>query len=272
MSKSKIIAAAWGFREMGTEKYLKCVKELGFAGVEIHVDSDPKEARNSLYSQATNVENKRIQSLSKKYGVDIASFAIGNDFTLGNDNDLLVQIEKVKKAVDLASKLNVSEIRIFAGFIDKSKITTTTYNKLWDCLNKVGDYAQKKKVCLCIENHGGITAGGEDCLKVLKNVKSSAIAINCDPANFCYYGEDPLVGLKKVAKYVQYTHWKDVHKRNGKLEYCALGEGIIDWKPIIAKLKDINYKGYYAVEYETIADVQRGAFLSANVLRMLGVK
>ena len=57
---------------------------------------------------------------------------------------------------------------------------------------------KKKKVCLCIENHGGITAGGEDCLKVLKNVKSSAIAINCDPANFCYYGEDPLVGLKKL--------------------------------------------------------------------------
>ena len=106
----------------------------------------PKEARNSLYSQATNVENKRIQSLSKKYRVDILQvLRLEMILHLAMTMIYLFRARKGKKAVDLASKLNVSEIRIFAGFIDKSKITTTTYNKLWDCLNKVGDYAQKEK-------------------------------------------------------------------------------------------------------------------------------
>ena len=269
-TKSRIIAAAWGFRKLSVKEYFKSVNKLGICGLEMHIDA--KETKNSLDSTNPVEEAKKAKELSTKYCVSISSIAIGNDFTLENDSDIAKQIENVKRAIDLADMLNTRIIRIFAGFIEKSKITESTYKKVWDSFNIVGKYAENKNVTLCIENHGGITANGDDCLKVLKGIKSKAVAINFDPANFYFYGEDPLKGLRKVAKYVKYAHWKDVKKVNGKLEYCAFGEGVIDWPPIIKELSKNGYSGYYSIEYETFEDVERGTLSSLNKLKELGIK
>ncbi|HAM39331.1 MAG TPA: hypothetical protein DCP53_08080 [Elusimicrobia bacterium] len=269
-TKSRIIAAAWGFRKLSVKEYFKSVNKLGICGLEMHIDA--KETKNSLDSTNPVEEAKKAKELSEKYCVSISSIAIGNDFTLNNDDDINRQIENVKRAIDLADMLDSRIIRIFAGFIEKSKITDSTYKKVWDSLNNVGKYAEKKNITLCIENHGGITANGDDCLKVLKGIKSKAVAINFDPANFYFYGEDPLKGLRKVAKYIKYAHWKDVKKVNDKNEYCAFGEGIIDWTPIIKELGKIGYNGYYSIEYETFEDVERGTLASLNKLKELGVK
>ncbi len=50
-------------------------------------------------------------------------------------------------------------------------------------------------------------------------------------------------------------------------EHCAVGEGVIDWAPIVEELLLGGYDGYWAIEYEEPDDVIRGTRDSAEYLR-----
>ena len=67
---------------------------------------------------------------------------------------------------------------------------------------------------------------------------------------------------------VVYSHWKDVRLAAEEWDYCAVGEGVIGWEPIVADLL-ASYTGYWAIEYETAEDVERGTAVSLQYLRDL---
>jgi sugar phosphate isomerase/epimerase len=48
-----------------------------------------------------------------------------------------------------------------------------------------------------------------------------------------------------------------------------VGEGVIDWAPIVEELLLGGYDGYWAIEYEESDDVIRGTRDSAEYLRRL---
>ena len=76
--------------------------------------------------------------------------------------------------------------------------------------------------------------------------------------NFAYYKEDPLAAYLVLRDLIGYTHWKDVVFKRGKPTYCALGDGITDWAPIVKALLQDGYDGYWTMEYEEPADVEIG--------------
>jgi 3-oxoisoapionate decarboxylase len=253
--QQKFACAAWGFRKLEIPEYFRIVANLGIESVEVNVDRrTPKHLLDSCSDEAVN----QVAHWADEFGVHVICIAADNDFTVVDASDLEEQIQKVKRYVDIAKRLGAKVVRVFTGGNANENLSSELLKRLHYAFNCAGSYAEEHEIKLAIENHGGLTVNGQLTAKIMEGIKSPAVGVNFDPANFLKEGVDPLIALRYVLPWVNYSHWKDVRWNNGGTEYCAFGEGEIFWKPILQELLNSGYQGYWTVEYETIEDVERG--------------
>ena len=113
---------------------------------------------------------------------------------------------------------------------------------------------------LALENHGGITATPDQLLALVQPVKSSALGVNIDTGNF--HTADPYAGVAKIAPYGVVCQVKTELSRNGKREPADLGR-------MVRILKDANYHGVVALEYEAKEDPRTAVPRHVKELRKL---
>ncbi len=257
----KIATALWGFRELSMPEVLKACEEIGIKGIEGHLHPEvSKHFRLDMGEEELN----NILRLAQEKGIKFVSLATANDFTVEKEG-LRKQIQWVKDAIDFAEKIEVRIIRVFSGFIKREDFNKEKFTQLKEAFEEVANFAVPKGISLAIENHGGITTTVGDLERIFSRITASNVGLNYDPANFLYYGEDPIKALEAFKDKIIYAHVKDVKIVKGKKEYCAIGDGVIDWKGLLPTLESC-YKGPVAIEYERASDGLEGTKKSLEAL------
>ena len=263
---SNLGCAAWGWREIEIPEYFQWMANQGIRAVE--VNAHPRAPKHLLHDGDDEVVSQ-IATWAQSAGVDIICIAGRNNFTLSDPNDLEKEIQRAERFVDIAQQLGAKFVRLLSGDHRNDYILPDVFPRLHYAFNKVGDYAEARGIKIAIENHGGPTATGQRVAKMMEGIKSPAVGVNYDPANFLNQGTDPLMALRYILPWVNYSHWKDVQWVNGSPQFCAFGKGEIVWEPIIKELLNSGYQGYWVVEYEEPTDVQEGTKESLNNLSEL---
>jgi sugar phosphate isomerase/epimerase len=70
-----------------------------------------------------------------------------------------------------------------------------------------------------------------------------------DTGWFATQGYDPVQAVRELKDYIVHVHLKDI-KAAGAHDTCALGDGVVDIKGVMAELKAIGYTGPMTVEHE----------------------
>jgi sugar phosphate isomerase/epimerase len=179
-------------------------------------------------------------------GVAVSGTAVGNTFTLPVGEKRDQEIAGVKRWIDRAALLGAPHIRIFAGNapggMSLGQAKSLCIGAIEDCC----EYAGKKGVMLGLENHGGIVAEPADLLEIVRAVKSPWFGINLDSGNF--RTADPYADLAKCAPYAVNVQIKTEIQARGQ------PKGPADLDRLIQIVRDANYQGYVALEYEAAED------------------
>ena len=145
-----------------------------------------------------------------------------------------------------ASRLGAKTIRIFAGSVDKGDTEEKARARCVETIQEACDHAAKYGIILALENHGGIVSTAEEILEIVRAVKSPWLGINLDTGNF--RTDDPYADLEKIAPYAVNVQMKgEVHPR-------SKGEEPADLPRLVKILRDADYQGYVALEYESKED------------------
>jgi len=252
----KLCAGAWGFRLVEIPAYLDACAKLGFRFAEMNLTN--AKGTKHLSSSPVPKDLKAMAQAEKASGVKIVCFCVGNDFTNPDPEKVERDVAQVKSWIDLASESGVETLRLFAGFSSFESLQNKSYEQCAAKLAEVGAYGQEKNVLIVVENHGGPAATGAQVKRILELANHSNVKANYDGGNFAYYKEDPLAAYQVLRGQIGYTHWKDVQFKEGKPYYCALGDGITDWRPVVQALLKDGFDGYWAMEYEEPNDVEAG--------------
>lgn len=178
-------------------------------------------------------------------GVELSGTAVGNTFTVPEGPRRASEIAGVKKWVDRAHVMGVPHIRVFAGNAERQS-KEEAKRLCIAALEECADYAGKKGVMLGIENHGGIVSEADDLVDIVRSVKSPWVGVNLDTGNF--HTDDPYGDVAKCAPYAVNVQVKvELRRRDKKTEPTDIGR-------IIGILRDANYQGYVALEYEAAQD------------------
>jgi sugar phosphate isomerase/epimerase len=179
-------------------------------------------------------------------GLEISGTAVGNTFTVPKGEKRDNEIASVKKWIDRAQIMGAPHIRVFAGNAERGASKEDAQRLCISALEECCEYAGSKGIMLGLENHGGIVAEPESILEIIRAVKSSWLGINLDTGNF--QTEDPYADLAKIAPYAVNVQIKaEVHPRGKSVQPADLPR-------LIKILRDANYQGYVALEYESAED------------------
>ncbi len=241
--------AAYSFRDFFKSKDASKQIDL-FKFIDFCAEQGCQGAELTSYYFPTPVTNDYLLQIKRHCflrGIEVSGTACGNNFALPKGDKLTEQINSVKKWIDHAAVMGAPHIRVFAGTAAKGLTDAEARNMCINSLEEVCDYAGTKGIFLGLENHGGIVAEADGILEIIKAVKSPWLGINLDTGNF--HTADPYVDLAKIAPYAVNVQIKAETK-----EKDAVAKKAVDLRRIFRILREANYQGYVALEYEAKPD------------------
>jgi sugar phosphate isomerase/epimerase len=78
------------------------------------------------------------------------------------------------------------------------------------------------------------------------------VGFNYDTGNIYYYNDDidPAEDIQEIADRVIHVHLKDTQGGKSQWQFCALGEGRVNFPNVIQTLESVGYDGPYSLEIE----------------------
>jgi sugar phosphate isomerase/epimerase len=247
--------AAYSFREYfidgGGKKNLEAAKRIDLLQfVDYCADHGCAGAEVTSYYFPPNVTEDYLLKLRRHAflrGIEISGTAVGNTFALPPGEKRDKEIAGVKAWIDRAYVLGAPHIRIFAGGAAKDASLAEAQKQCISAIEECADYAGKKGIMLGLENHGGIVADAEGVLEIVRAVKSRWFGMNLDTGNF--HSADPYADIARCAPYAVNVQLKGEIKRA-----TASKAEPADLPRLVKILREANYQGYVALEYESAED------------------
>ncbi len=220
--------------EMSLEKLILFCAEQGLGAAELTGYYFPAEITPAYLNS--------LKALAHRNGVVISGTAIGNDFCLPEGEARQKQLNECRQWIDYAAIMGAPAIRIFAGKVPSGDSEEAAITRCAAGINECLQYAAEKGVFLALENHGGITATPAQMLKIIQQVQPSEFfGVNFDSGNF--QTADPMADLQQIAPYAVNAQIKASISINGKKQPA-------NYRRIVEILRNANYRGFVALEYE----------------------
>jgi sugar phosphate isomerase/epimerase len=196
------------------------------------------------------------------------------DFTHPDPDERTRQVERQKRAIDLSVRIGARYCRTLSGQKYPGLGLEEGVARAAECIRRALDYAEKRDVVLCFENHYKVgdwlypefAQQEEPFLAVLDAVgESPCFGVQYDPSNAVVGGFDPIAFLEKVKHRVVTVHASDrylvpgttleeITARDGtvgypdKLKHGETGKGTNDYDAIFRILSEVGFAGWISVE------------------------
>ena len=206
---------------------------------------------------------ERLRQALDKHGIEATSVVVGGpgreiwDFYQGPLTIGLVpretraaRIAHIKKASDFAKQCGIPAVQTHCGFIPENP-NDPVYRETVTAMREVAAHCKGNGQNFRYET------GQETPITLVRAMQDVGLdnqGVNFDLANLILYGKaNPVDAIELLGPYVQGIHAKDgLWPTNPKElgEEVPIGKGKVDFQRIIARLKELNYRGAVTIERE----------------------
>jgi sugar phosphate isomerase/epimerase len=256
---------------------IKRAGQIGYQWVEPCLLDGRCLLSNAGYCHVTSMDTdpKIIKDLCAEAGVKISGLSSHSDL-LNPEYGVLY----ARRGIRYARALGVNVVQITEDMSPPKWIDETeAYHIMRITLRSIAETCEENGVYIAVEQHGPYTAKIERMKRILSLVDSPWIKCNFDCGNTFLAGSDPYEMLEAVIDKVVHVHAKDISVKQAESERgkvtgtavgCACGDGVIDWKKLVGRLKQAGYKGVLSVECGTEDQAVRSHAHLTKVLQELG--
>ena len=103
---------------------------------------------------------------------------------------------------------------------------------------RLADAAADLGMLVTTENYDYFTS--DDFLEIFARVDRPNVGLHTDTGNWLVLGEDPLAATRKMAPFTYHAHVRDYVLRDGVFTSVPIGQGALDFPPILDELKRIG--------------------------------
>jgi sugar phosphate isomerase/epimerase len=161
------------------------------------------------------------------------------------------RIAHIKKASDFAKQCGIPAVQTHCGFIPENP-NVPAYKEVVAAIKDVASYCRSNGQNFRYET-------GQETpitlVRAIQDVGTDNQGVNFDLANLILYGKaNPVDAIELIGPYVQGIHAKDGLWPTNPKELgreVPIGQGKVDFPRIIARLKQLDYRGAVTIERET---------------------
>lgn len=252
----------------GERDYVQWIHEakaLGAEGVE-HYDG--------FFRSYEDADVLPVLAAQRTAGLPTSMLCFSPDFTHPDADERERQVERQKRAIDLALRLGTRYCRTLSGQRYPGLSVKEGVSRAAECIKRSLEHAAARGVVLCIENHykdgtwryPEFAQPQDVFLELLDAVGESPwFGVQYDPSNATVGGFDPVAFLERVKHRVVTMQASDrylapgatleeIRSQDGsvgypdKLRHGETGRGMNDYDAIFRILASVSYSGWISVE------------------------
>lgn len=161
-------------------------------------------------------------------------------------------ITLLKKIISFASRVG-SERIVYCHNAPREGVSRAELIGYAHTLSEIGKQARDAGIAFSLHNHYGQPVMYRDDIDVFFSaVKDNAVGLTVDTAHLVKSGESDLAGIiREFQSVIDNFHLKDIE--NG--EFRVLGTASIDFAPVFAAIREIDYRGWISTDEESGADM-----------------
>lgn len=261
----RVGVCSWSLQPESPADLVRLVTSCGVRSVQLALDP--------LLSGAWRVDV--TQDVLAQAGIEILSAMVqtaGEDYTtlesiqetggLRPDAQWDANYEMAQRAAELCCKLGCDLVTFHAGFMPHDR-NHPEYSKLLDRVSRFVEVFADVGICVALETG---QESAETLNEFLKQINSSRLGVNFDPANMILYGMgDPVASLKMLRNHVMQIHLKDANPSDVPGQWgqeVPIGEGAVDWGAFFAVISEHGIRVNTMIEREAgdsrVEDIRAG--------------
>ncbi|MBQ6715880.1 MAG: AMP-binding protein, partial [Clostridia bacterium] len=240
----KLSVSTYGWNSFSFADFVSVAREMRLDGIEIHDIGESRFTGVGAPFQKGEIDHT-VRSL-KALGLTITCLDARMN-PAENDEDGK-RAEEIKNLIAFADKVNAPFVRLRA--LSTGEGEEKENENVKELVKKVLPFAEKADVTLLIETCG-IFADTARLVGILNEFACDHLAALWDVHHpYRLMGEKPEKTITNLGAYVKHVHLKDSVVKDGKSEYCLLGEGTLPMKEIFGALRSVSYDGFYSLEWD----------------------
>jgi sugar phosphate isomerase/epimerase len=172
-----------------------------------------------------------------------------------------IRVEHTKRALTLAKELRAPNITTEPGGpLAPGQTFEQGLDQFVGELKPVVEHAEREGVMLLVEPEPGLLIEKADqYLAFAERIRSPMLGLNFDIGHQYCVGEDPAASIRKLAPHIRHVHLEDIAATRVH-HHMIPGDGAIDFRSVVAALREINYRGWVTIElYPYVDDPDRAA-------------
>jgi sugar phosphate isomerase/epimerase len=254
--KEKIgFLAGLDFTGWEPRKVIDILSSLGYSGVGWTL---------SHFNPRTNSREqlRQIVKITKSAGMEISEIVVQQDLVNKEDDLRKDRVELVKEAIAICGELGVGSVNLFTGpapwdsdapVIGKDIDEGAAWEYVFRSFDEIVPLAEKRNVELAVEGVWGMLCHDYYTTRpLIDHYDSDYLGVNLDPSHGILYGNmDVGWVVKQWGKKIKHVHLKDCAGVPGNFIFPVIGEGLVNWRSFFGALKEIGYKGFCSVEFES---------------------
>jgi sugar phosphate isomerase/epimerase len=242
---STVCAPTWDF-----DQVLARAKEYGYDGVEIRALADQTAANPLL------VDPAKLRQQFADGGIELCCLATSISMTQSKREDAK-NADELRTWIDLAKKLGCPVVKIFDIQVKPGSVVMPWKGQsrlgagiaLSNWLAPLADYAGEHGVILAVENALSFR-NAKELWAVVDRLNHPSVGIAWDLFNAAIVGEGPAYSVPTLNSKIVYTQVKDAKFGPLGATYVKIGEGDVQVRNFLRRLRGIGYDGYVTVEWE----------------------
>ena len=237
---STVSCPAWDFNAVAAR-----AKEYGYDGIEV------RGFLNESVLTATNpflTDPEKLRSTFANSGVEIACLASSIALQQNRKRDRQLAAD-LRIYIETAQALGCGLVKVFDTQVKAGHSRASTANLLADWLLPIADYAAERGVVLAVENALSFR-NAKEMWAIVDRINHPSVGACWDLFNAALVGEKPAYSVPTLNSKIVYTQVKDAKFAPLGATYCKIGEGDVEVRPFLRRLRGIGYEGYITVEWE----------------------
>ncbi|MBR5518962.1 MAG: sugar phosphate isomerase/epimerase [Clostridia bacterium] len=243
----------WSMPDRDPDACFNLAKECGFDGVELALGNDGPVRFDSTEKELLNVKAK-----AESYSIELPSLVCDTcwDYSISSDDEKIRKKgeENIIKQIETASILGCDTILVLAGMVTSYKPGSevvhyeVAYNRAFESMCRLSEYAEKYNVNLGIENVGNkLLLSPIETRDFIDKINSPKVKHYFDVGNVIKTGY-PEQWIDILGSRIAKVHVKDVRFEDGLYKQVDILSGDVNYKAVKESLRKVGYDDWITAE------------------------
>ena len=264
------VAVYWNYKEHDLPAAIEHMCDMEFSCVEILCEHP---FYTNWSTEGADKEKELIKETLDSCELDVSVHAPYHDINIASLNPGIRSevVRQLRGAVDVASDLNAEVLVVHPGFVASRKYTRSmVHETMIDTLIDIADYASGADVVIGLENLASkpkaLAVHAKELIRIVADVGSKNLRVAFDVAHANTTGIPPIDFIDELGPLIKHVHVSD---NKGSNDHLPIGVGNIDYRAVLSKLIENDYKGFLVIEGWIPSDPDKFVKLSRDELKNL---